>query len=72
MLDGPRPQLDLGVGFRRSAFSPAQLYKLQPAIGDHTLASRMTATQRHCQKDKFAAEDTVRPTYHQAPIAFIR
>ncbi|KAL8915976.1 MAG: hypothetical protein Q9208_008760 [Pyrenodesmia sp. 3 TL-2023] len=44
MLDGPRPQPDFAVGFRRSAFTPRQLEKLKPAIGDYTLASRITAT----------------------------
>ncbi|KAL8760662.1 MAG: hypothetical protein Q9184_003166 [Pyrenodesmia sp. 2 TL-2023] len=44
MVAGPRPQPDFGVGFRRSAFTQAQLRKLQPAIGDHTLASPLTAT----------------------------
>ncbi|KAL9025717.1 MAG: hypothetical protein Q9196_005509 [Gyalolechia fulgens] len=44
MVQGPRQQPDFGVGFRRSAFSPAQLHKLQPAIGDYKAASRITAT----------------------------
>ena len=31
---GPRPQPDFGLGFKREAFSPEQLQKLQPFIGD--------------------------------------
>ncbi|KAL8957360.1 MAG: hypothetical protein Q9193_005343, partial [Seirophora villosa] len=40
----PRPQPDYAVGFARSAFSEAQLRKLQPFIGDPSCSSYFMAT----------------------------
>lgn len=44
LVKGPRPQPDFAVGLRSSAFTPDQLEKLQPSIGDWQTTSRLVAT----------------------------
>ncbi len=44
LVKGPRPQPDFAVGLRSSAFTPDQLKKLQPSIGDWQTTSRLVAT----------------------------
>ena len=44
LVKGPRPQPDFAVGLRSSAFTPDQLKKLQPSIGDWQSTSRLVAT----------------------------
>ena len=34
LVNGPQPQPDFSVGFKSSAFTPEQLRKLRPSIGD--------------------------------------
>ena len=45
-VEGPRPQPDYSVGFRRSAFTDAQLRKLDPLIGSVFDTSLFVATYR--------------------------
>lgn len=45
-VEGPRPQPDYSVGFRRSAFTDAQLHKLDPFIGSVFDTSFFVATYR--------------------------
>lgn len=45
-VHGPRPQPDYSVGFRRSAFTPEQLNKLDPFIGTVWDTSFFVATYR--------------------------
>ncbi|MCJ1468805.1 hypothetical protein MMC07_007435 [Pseudocyphellaria aurata] len=45
-VEGPRPQPDYSVGFRRSAFTDAQLHKLDPLIGSVFDTSFFVATYR--------------------------
>ena len=44
LVKGPRPQPDFAVGLKSSAFTPDQLEKLQPSIGDWQTTSRLVAT----------------------------
>ena len=44
LVKGPRPQPDFAVGLRSSAFTPIQLKKLKPSIGDWQTTSRLVAT----------------------------
>ena len=44
LVKGPRPQPDFAVGLKPSAFTSAQLKKLQPSIGDWQTLSRLVAT----------------------------
>ena len=44
LVKGPRPQPDFVVGLKPSAFTSAQLKKLQPSIGDWQTLSRLVAT----------------------------
>lgn len=44
LVKGPRPQPDFAVGLKSSAFTPEQLKKLQPSIGDWQTTSRLVAT----------------------------
>lgn len=44
LIKGPRPQPDFAVGLKSSAFTSAQLKKLQPSIGDWQTTSRLVAT----------------------------
>lgn len=45
-MEGPRPQPDYSVGFRRSAFTDEQLKKLDPLIGSVYDTSLFVATYR--------------------------
>ncbi|KAJ9608544.1 hypothetical protein H2200_007532 [Cladophialophora chaetospira] len=45
-IEGPRPQPDYSVGFRRSAFTDDQLYRLDPLIGSVFDTSFFVATYR--------------------------
>ena len=45
-VEGPRPQPDYSVGFRRSAFSEDQLHRLDPLIGSVFDTSLFVATFR--------------------------
>lgn len=45
-VEGPRPQPDYSVGFRRSAFTDKQLHKLGPLIGSVFDTSYFVATYR--------------------------
>ena len=45
-VEGPRPQPDYSVGFRRSAFTDERLNKLKPFIGSVWDTSLYTATKR--------------------------
>jgi hypothetical protein len=45
-VEGPRPQPDYSVGFRRSAFTDEQLNKLDPLIGNVYDTSFFVATYR--------------------------
>ena len=45
-VEGPRPQPDYSVGFRRSAFSDEQLHKLGPLVGSVFDTSFFVATYR--------------------------
>ena len=45
-VEGPRPQPDYSVGFRRSAFTDEQLYRLDPIIGTVFDTSFFVATYR--------------------------
>ena len=44
LVKGPRSQPDFAVGLKSSAFTPEQLGKLQPSIGDWQTTSRLVAT----------------------------
>jgi len=44
LVKGPRPQPDLAVGLKSSAFTFDQLKKLQPSVGDWQTTSRLVAT----------------------------
>lgn len=44
LVKGPRPQPDFAVGLKSSAFTPDQLEKLRPSIGDWQTTSRLMAT----------------------------
>lgn len=44
LVKGPRPQPDFAVGLKYTAFTPDQLKKLQPSIGDWQTKSRLMAT----------------------------
>ena len=44
VVNGPRPQPDFSVGLRQSAFTPDQLKKLKPLIGDWRNTSSLMAT----------------------------
>lgn len=44
LVKGPRPQPDFAVGLKSSAFTPDQLEKLRPSIGDWQTTSRLVAT----------------------------
>ena len=44
LVKGPRPQPDFAVGLKSSAFTPDQLKKLQPSVGDWQTTSRLMAT----------------------------
>lgn len=44
LVKGPRPQPDFAVGLKPYAFTPDQLRKLQPSIGDWQTTSRLVAT----------------------------
>lgn len=44
LITGPRPQPDFAVGLKPSAFTPEQLKKLQPSIGNWQTTSRLVAT----------------------------
>ena len=44
LVKGPRPQPDFAVGLKYTAFTPDQLKKLQPSIGDWQTTSRLVAT----------------------------
>ena len=44
LVKGPRPQPDFAVGLKYTAFTPDQLKKLQPSIGDWQTTSRLMAT----------------------------
>ena len=43
LVKGPRPQPDFAAGLKSSAFTPDQLKKLQPSIGDWQSTSRLVA-----------------------------
>ena len=53
---GPRPQPDFGLGFKREAFSPEQLRKLQPFIGDLLTDSTLIAATYNMYLPFFSAE----------------
>lgn len=44
LVNGPQPQPDFSVGFKSSAFTPEQLRKLRPSVGDWQMRSRLVAT----------------------------
>lgn len=44
LVKGPRPQPDFAVGLKSSAFTPDQLEKLRPSIGDWQTTSRLVVT----------------------------
>ena len=44
LVKGPRPQPDFAVGLKSSVFTPDQLKKLEPSIGDWKTTSRLVAT----------------------------
>ena len=47
-IEGPRPQPDYAVGFKKSAFSEKQMKKLAPFIGSLWDTSYFVATMRMC------------------------
>ncbi len=44
LVKGPRPQPDFAVGLKAFVFTPDQLRRLQPSIGDWQTTSRLVAT----------------------------